>query len=213
MKKALSTQYIILFIAAIIALIFTMYIGNFVLNTSTFYWNTFLVNITFMGDAFFAFGVSLFLLFYFNKKKLAINLFITILFTLFLVQVIKNLFGNQPLQLFFESGTSDVEGDSIFYRNFISSHTAIAFTLAIYFAKQVKKIAVHILLFSTAVFVAYTRVIFAEESLIALFFGLLPAISSIFLINKLNLKKESNKGYFYKNNRLKVLNRNPLLQV
>ena len=48
------------------------------------------VNITFMGDAFFAFGNVIFLFVYFNKKELAVKLLATISIALLFVQIIKN---------------------------------------------------------------------------------------------------------------------------
>lgn len=214
MKKLLSPQFIILFFAMLVAFAVTIYVGNFTANTSKFYWNTLLINITFMGDAFFAFGVSIFLLFYFKRKKIALNLIVTILFTLVFVQVIKNMFSSQSIQLFFETGIMKDDADNLFYTNFISSHTAIVFTLAIFFAKQSKNIYVIIVLFALAILVAYSRVILVEESLLALSLGLLPAASASFLINKLNVKKESNRSYFYKSTGNSSLNNtNRLLQV
>jgi membrane-associated phospholipid phosphatase len=215
MKKVLSSQSAILIFATLIAFAITIYVGNFVVDTSTFYWNTLLINITFMGDAFFAFGLVLFLLFFFNKKKLAFNLILTILVTLVFVQIIKNIFNSQSIQFYFESGIIKEEDNISFYRNFISSHTALAFTLAIFFAKHMKKTTATLLLFITAILVSYSRIIIAEESLLALLLGLLPAACSFYLINKFSNKKESNKGYFYKSSRYShsSLNNNSLLQI
>jgi membrane-associated phospholipid phosphatase len=196
MKKVLSSQFISFFFAGFVALSATFYIGGF--GNNSFYWNTFLVNVTFMGDAFFAFGISLFLLFYFNKKKQALNLALTISFVIVLVQIFKNIFSGHTFELYFEQGVYTENANLILSGNFISSHTAIAFSLAVFFAKQTKKLIVIILLFLTAALVSYSRVLLVDETLLSIIMGLIPAIIAKFLVNALVQKRHSNKIYFLK---------------
>lgn len=196
MKKTLSAQVVILICAASFAIFITAYIGSFTANPFLFYWNTLLVNITFMGDGFFALGLYFFLLFYFRKKELASKLLITLFFTLFIVQLIKNVFSNLPFHIFFETSTNSNELLSLYNYNFISSHTAIAFTLAIFFAMQIKKVGVIILVFLLASFISYSRIVLVGELYVAICFGLIPAFCSYVILKYFNFNSFSNKGYF-----------------
>ena len=80
-----------------------------------------MVNISFMGDAYFALGVVLFLMFFQRKKNLSLRLFLAVLFTLLITQAIKNYFSELPLQLFFETGSRENSGEN-FYTRILSHH-------------------------------------------------------------------------------------------
>lgn len=200
MKKTLSIQAIIIIIASIIALAITLFVGGLAKGASLFYWNTLLINITFIGDGLFSLGLFFFLLLFFKQKKMAKEFLITTLFTIVLVQFIKNFCSNQPFQFYFESGIVSPETQNIFYHNFISSHTALAFTLAIFFSFQIKKIQYRIVFFIVAFLVTYTRVIIAQESIVAVLLGILPVFGSYLILKKMNSGYFSNKHYFFKEN-------------
>lgn len=213
MKKSLSIQAIIFFFAAAISLMITFYVGSFMANPMQFYWSTFLINVTFIGDSYFSFGLVFFLLFYFNKKKMAEKLFFTTLFTLASVQIIKNICSTQPFQIFFESGIILPETQNIFYPNFISSHTALVFSLALFFTMHIKKLQYTILFFIVAFFVTFTRIAIAQESISAILLGVLPAFGSYFIIKKMNSGYNSNKRYYFKSNKNRKINTQQLLRI
>ncbi len=197
MKKAISIQSIILFFAMSIAFALTIYVGNYAENASKFYWNTFLVNITFMGDAFCAFGLVLFLLFFYNKKSNVSFLLIAILISLTLTQFIKNIFNGTGAHLFFEEGVLQNPSDVIFNNNIISSHAAIAFTLAGFFILKSKKIFLRIVCILLACLVAFTRIELAGDSLITLFAGLLPAAAAVIWLYKMKYKRAASINAYY----------------
>jgi membrane-associated phospholipid phosphatase len=213
MKKSLSTQAIIFIFATALSLMITFYVGSFMAKPLQFYWSTLLINLTFIGDSYFAFGLVFFLLFYFNQKKMATKLFFTTLFTLVSVQLIKNICSNQPFQIFFEPGIVTHETQNIFYHNFISSHTALAFTLAIFLTMHIKKLAYTILFFIVAFFVTYTRIAIAQESIIAILLGILPAFGSYFIIKKMSNGYASNKRYYFRSSKSRKINTQQLLRV
>jgi membrane-associated phospholipid phosphatase len=214
MKNELSIKVIIIsFITAIfLALLITFYVGSF--NEFTFsesslnfYWNTLLINLTFMGDAFFAFGLIFFLIFFFNKKKIALNLFITILITLTITQLLKNLFSGLPPQLYFEEGVMQDSTNAIYNKNFISSHTAIIFTIAGFFVIYSRNTLTKIVLILLAVFVAFTRVKLVEDSIIALLLGILPAAVTVaYILRVKNKTVYSSRIYFYKSKKGSKIN-------
>jgi PAP2 superfamily len=200
MKKSVSIQYVILIFATLIAMAITLYIGSLAVDTSTFYWNTLLVNITFIGDAFFAFGFVFFLLFFFDKKTYALKLLIAVLISLVITQIIKNIFSGLPAQLYFEKGVIQNPTDIFFNRNVISSHVAIAFTLASFFVLHSKNVFLKIAVIVLAIFVGITRVSLAGDSLLALAVGLFPAIITLlYLYNFKRIKDAAKHGaYYYK---------------
>jgi PAP2 superfamily len=214
MKKAISIQSIILIFATLISLAITIYVGSFSIDTATFYSKALLVNITFMGDAFFAFGIVFFLLFFFNKKSMASKLLIAILISLSITQVIKNIFSGLPLQLFFEEGVLQNPSEALFNENIISSHTAIAFTLASFFVLSTKNIFFKMSSILLAFTVAITRVELAGDSLLALAIGLLPATISLLYLYNMKQKKQTNKhAYYYKSRKENKGSAQQLLRV
>jgi hypothetical protein len=197
MKKALSIQSVILILATLIAIALTIYIGGFGADSSAFYWNCVLINITFIGDAFFAFGLAFFLLFFFNKKSIALKLLIVVLISLTITQVIKNLFSGLQPQLFFEEGVLQNSGETFFNRNVISSHTAIAFTLAGFLVLHTKILFLKIIAFALAIIVALTGMELVGYSLLALSLGLLPATVALIYLYSLKYKREIGKKIYY----------------
>lgn len=207
MKKALSIQSISLIFATLIAISVTIYVGGVGSEGYEFYRNSFLVNVTFMGDAFFAFGIAFFFIFFFNKKNMASKLLIAILISLAITQVIKNIFSGLPIQLFFEEGVLQNANEALFNGNIISSHTAIACTLAGFFILYAKNIFLKIFVIALAIIVAITRIKLAGDSLEALFVGLLPATITFLYIYVLKHKKQiSNHAYYYKSRKENTIN-------
>ncbi len=207
MKTSLSSKAILLSFAlsVFITVAITFYVGFSAdsrlaaVSTQNFFINTFLVNITFMGDAFFAFGIIFFLIFFFNKKSIALNLLVAVLISITLTQFIKNIFSGLALQLFFEEGVLQNPREAIFSRNIISSHTAVIFTLAVFFVLQAKNLLIKVMLFAMAFIVAITRMELAGDSLMAIALGLLPASAAVLYLYTIKHKKVvSNNSYYYK---------------
>lgn len=156
-------------------------------------------NITFMGDTIFAFAVAGVFIFFFNKKDEGIKLLFTILATLFITQVIKNIYSG-GIQLYFENNAYYFENAADIPVNIISSHTAVAFTLAAFFASLTKNKITGILIFAAAALIACTRIYTANESILSLLAGLIPAGLAVFftetvLKNKRNISRPKNKRH------------------
>ncbi len=199
MKKSVFIQSIILIFATFIAMAITLYVGSLGVDTSSFYWNTLLVNITFMGDAFFAFGIVFFLLFFFDKKKYALRLLLAVLISLAITQIIKNIFSELPVQLYFEEGVMQ-NPKNIFFTNVISSHMGIGLTLASFFILHSKNIFLKIAVIVLAILAGVTRIPLAGDSLLALAVGFFPAIiASFYLYNLQRINVAAKHGaYYYK---------------
>jgi membrane-associated phospholipid phosphatase len=213
MKKTLSYQSIILLLAILLALIITSCVGISSVDPVLFFWNTFWVNITFIGDGFFVVGLFFFLLFYFNKQKMAYKLFFVSVFVMLIVQLLKNIFSNNHLQIFFEVGTYSNNTENLFSHNFISSHTTLAFTLALFFSMEFKKAAYTFMFFVVAILVACSRVVLVGESVFAICLSILPTLLSYTVLKKMNTKGYSNKGYFIRGNKFRKINNQPILEV
>lgn len=207
MRKELTYKAIVFSfsLAIIFALVITLFVGlsngqGLNIDVNNFYWNTLLINLTFMGDAFFAFGIIFFLLFFFNKKKYALKLFIAILISLSIIQIVKNIFSGLPAQFYFEEGVIQNSTEAFFNKNIISSHLAIAFTLASFFMFYSKNIFLKIAVIVLATLVGITRIFLAGDSLLALAVGLLPAIIATIYLYKLKSRKTAAKhaAYYYK---------------
>lgn len=205
MKKLIATRYIswIVILSVTMTAAGTMLIGS--INTmaftnplNSFFWNTIMVNISFMGDAYFALGAVMFLVFFLRKKNLSLRLFLAVLFTLLITQAIKNYFSGQPLQVFFETGTRENSGENILYRNFISSHVAIAFTLAGFFALYSKNWLFKSLLFVLAFLVAFSREELMDEPIETILLGIAPAFITTLFIYKFVHKKTNSNVYYYR---------------
>ncbi len=213
MKISLSPQATIFIFALVISLTIMFYVGSFIANPFQFYWSTLLINLTFIGDSYFAFGLVFFLLFYFNQKKMAPKLFFTILFTLASVQLIKNICSNQPFQIYFETGIVLPETQNIFYYNFISSHTAIVFTLAVFFSMHLKKLNYIVFFFIIACLVAYTRIVIAQEVVSSILLGLIPAFGSFFIIKRMSSNYDSSSRYYFRGRKSRKINTQHLLRT
>ncbi len=151
-----------------------------------------------MGDAYFALGVVLLLMFFLRKKNLSLRLFLAVLFTLLITQAIKNYFSGLPMQLFFETGTKENSGENILDRNFISSHVAIAFTLAGFFSLYSKNWLYKSIFFVLAFLVAFSRAELMGEPTETILLGLVPAFIATLFIYKFFRKKASNNTYYYR---------------
>ncbi len=205
MKKLIATRYIswIIILSVTMTASGTMLIGSintiaFTSPLDSYFWNTILVNITFMGDAYFALGVVLFLMFFLRKKNLSLRLFLAVLFTLIITQAIKNYFSELPLQVFFEAGTRENSGENILYRNFISSHVAIAFTLAGFFALYFKNWLYKSILFVLAFLVSFSREELMGEPIETILLGIAPAFIATLFIYKFVRKKTNSDVYYYR---------------
>jgi hypothetical protein len=171
---------------------------SFVIFGNGFFWNSILINITFMGDAFFAFGVVFLLLFFLNKKNLSSRLLLMLFCTLLITQAIKNIFSGLPFQLLFESGNKEVGESLVLYKNIISSHVAIAFTMAIFFALYSKNLVFKISVFVISFVVAYSRMKLMGESIAVVLLGLVPAVISTLFVYKLVRSKAIGYSFYYR---------------
>ncbi len=129
LKQAAIAILLCFFLAFIIALILQSSFTENLIDTGdhTFLKNIFFVNITFMGDAVFGFSLAVAVILLFNKTKEGLALLFAVTVTLFIVQVIKNIFyTGDTVQLFFEKSTYFFDDEESIIQSVISSHTAIA---------------------------------------------------------------------------------------
>ena len=144
----------------------------FGLPARQFLLNSFFANITFMGDAIFGFALVFFILFFRNRKDMAMLLLFDLMLTLAFLQLIKISFSGQAAHLYFEANVPAASGNV----NFISAHTAVAFTLAFFFASYWKNRFAGIVVFLLAALVAYSRLYFGSETFFSISLGLIPAV-------------------------------------
>ncbi len=187
-KTVLAVAFSVLFTAIIPLLLFAMPAET--AAHKNLIADSLFINITFMGDALFSFALVFFLLFFLNRKDLSLRLLLTLAVSLLLVQFVKNVFSGQPMHLYFEAGNP---GDAL-YKNLLSSHTAVAFTLAGFFAMYAKNLVLHTSLFIFAFIIAYSRIYFGE-SFFAVAMGLIPAMASLLFANYIKYSKRVKSGY------------------
>ncbi len=133
-------------------------IGSTLEVSHSFIKNVLFINFTFLGSGIFCIVLLLYL-FYIKQNIIARLVMASSFITIFLIQSIKNYFHQDGLQFFFEDEqylfNLDPQKEMAVY---ISSHTAIAFTLAtvftLYFNSRIKGF----LLFTAAYVVAYSRI-------------------------------------------------------
>ena len=160
-----------------------------VFNADRFYWNVFFVNIGFMGDAVFAFGLVFFLRFFLRQKKKAGELFQLLAVVLVGIQGMKIITGDEGIKLYFEASNAAVTSS----QNFISSHSAIAFTLAAFFVQRCKHPITVFFILMLAVTVAYAGVFLRGEPGLAILYGLIPATVGMIFQNRANFLEKVRK--------------------
>lgn len=130
-----------------------------------FWLNVFFVNFTFFGDAWFAIGLSGYLL-YKGKKEWA-AIFISFLMTMLLVQITKNIVAGTSFRVFVEPGQLlyFTREDMLCSRQtFPSGHTAMAFSLAMLWLSRIHKISMSYILLFAAFLLAFSRMYLAQDS-------------------------------------------------
>lgn len=151
--------------------------GNELEVPHNFLLNVLFINITFLGSSIFCIGLIVYL-FYLKHKSIAWLSAISCLMTIVAIQVIKNYMQNDGVQIFFEDDRYIPNGSNNFTRLFISSHTALAFTLAtiytLYFNNKFKSI----LLFVAALMVAYSRLYFSPHTIFDLLGSTFAGVAS-----------------------------------
>ena len=133
------------------------------------------VNISFMGDAVFAFAVVFFLLFFLNLKDVSLRLLLTIAVALALVQITKNMLYGGSFHLYFEAGNPG----PLPQKNLLSSHTALAVTMAGFLLVNTRNKIAIIAVCIAAAAVAYSRIYFGADDLFSLSTAFLPASIAI----------------------------------
>ena len=152
--------------------------------------NVFMVNYTFMGSYYFALALILVLAFYFRKIRLAANLSFSVVLTVLMIQVIKNLMNGNELDWFTEKGQYlffEDESELGNYFTFPSDYTAMAFAIASVLAAFAKRISNKLFLYMGAVLLGFSRIYLAQHSLEDVFagaaIGLAAACISFYLSN------------------------------
>ena len=135
------------------------------------------VNISFMGDAIFAFAVVFFLLFFLNLKDLSLRLLLTIMVSLTMVQIIKNILYGGSFHIYFEAGNPG----PLPLPNLLSSHTALAVTLAGFFLVNARNKTANIVFCIAAAAVAYSRIYFGADTFLSLSTAFFPASIAILI--------------------------------
>lgn len=160
-----------------------------------FYLNGFFINITAMGDTIFAYCPVFFLFFIFREKEIAVKLFPAVFISSAFIQIIKNISGPLPWQFYFEDGVYPNHKTDEIFKTLISSHTAIAFTIAAYFSTALKNSFMKTIVFIPAAAVAYSRIYLAGNSISAILFGIIPAVAAVFIVQKIIFKLQPKAFY------------------
>lgn len=156
-----------------------------------------------MGDNVFAHGLVLFLLFFSSKKELPLKMLSGIFITSVFVQIIKNTFTPLSLHIYFEEGVYFNRGLNEPYRNIISSHAAIIFTLAGLFITTLKNKSAKALIIFLAATVAYSRIYLAGDDLSAVLLSVIPSVTAVFLVQRI-IFKINPENYHRSSNRSSV---------
>lgn len=189
-KETIFATVISVVIVFVISFIFAGAGASVLTPQHSFGLNVFYANLTFMGDSIFSFALVATLLF-FNRRNTAIQLLFSILVTLFITQLIKNIFtGEQPPQLFFENNTYYF--DPQIPVNIISSHAACAFTLFFFFIGYFKNRWVQLTLLSLTLLIAYSRIYAASDSIFAVIFAIVPASVSMIMLYSISTGHNNN---------------------
>lgn len=143
----------------------------------SFIQNVLFINITFLGSGIFCFGLISYL---FYKKQNAIAWLITasILFSVAVIQVIKNHLNQGGIQIFFEDEQYLFNAGKKATAGLISSHTALAFALATILSLYLNKTIKTLLLFIIAFTVAYSRIYVGHHTLPELYAGAFTGLAS-----------------------------------
>lgn len=136
--------------------------------------NIFFINLTFMGDAFFIVLMSLFIIFYLQKTRLGLKLLLGLSITMFLVQLLNQIFIYENFQFYVENGQylfGDSNKSNRSISTIISSHTAVVFTWATILCIKIKEIKYQRLFFFLSIFVAFSRLYLAPHQYFHLITG------------------------------------------
>lgn len=164
-------------VTALVITLFKFAPSGLVLHAPHNFWqNVLFINITFLGSTYFCFGLIIYL---FYKKQYAIARLISgsTIVSLLFIQLIKNWFTDSGIQIFFE------DEQYLFNTNertnqFVSSHTALAFSLVTIFALHFKNGLQRFCLIPIAFLVGWSRIYLGHHSLPDLFAGAFIGILS-----------------------------------
>lgn len=134
-----------------------------------FWLNVLFINITFLGSVIFCMVLILYLIY--KKQYILVRLISGSIFsTILLIQIIKNYLHNDGIQIFFEDEQYLFNTDKKSIQ-FISSHTALAFTLVTVFALHFYNRKIRFFLILVGFIVAYSRIYLSDHTLPDLFAG------------------------------------------
>lgn len=198
LKQKINSQLLFVISFSVTALV--IYLFNFstagaVLHVpQSFMQNVIFINITFSGSGIFYFGL---IVYHFYKKKntIAWLLSASALISVLITQVIKNYLHKDGVQIFFEDEQYIFNSYANTMTIFVSAHTAMAFTLATFFALHFNKRKISALLFIAAIIIAYSRIYLGNHTLPDLIAGAFTGIASgsFIFYSKLNFSKLKKK--------------------
>lgn len=181
LKQKINSQLLFAIIFSITALV--IYLFNFgtagpVLQVPrSFIQNVIFINITFLGNELFCLGLISYH-FYRKKNTIAWLLTCSALISMLVTQVIKNYLHKDGVQIFFEDEQYVFNSGAKIMALFVSAHTAMAFTIATVFALHFNKRKRSVVLFITAVVIAYSRIYLGNHTLPDLMAGAFTGIAS-----------------------------------
>ena len=204
MLQSLIKKRVYYFMGCLVLLIASMCWLNTIGKANTFlqlnkihiaWLDTFFIYFTFLGDGISTLILSFFLFFFIKNKKLAITIFTAFITSGIAIQIIK-YFVDAPRPLsFFKPGQYQFFIHDITHsanNSFPSGHATTAFAVITVLVVHAKKIY-QMPLFLLAVLISYSRVYLAQHFLTDItagaFIGILFALLSIVLIEKIPEKK------------------------
>ncbi|MEO5783036.1 MAG: phosphatase PAP2 family protein [Ginsengibacter sp.] len=143
----------------------------------SFIQNVIFINATFLGSGLFCIGL---IVYHFYNKKNTIAWIVTgsAFLSMLVTQVIKNYLHKDGFQIFFEDEQYIFNSGTNTMAKFVSAHTAMAFALATAFALHFKNRKRSVVLFITAVVIAYSRIYLGNHTLPDLIAGAFAGIAS-----------------------------------
>ena len=144
-----------------------------------------------MGDAVFAFAAVFFLLFFLNLKELSLRFLLTIMVSLSMVQIIKNILYGGSFHLYFEAGNPGANP----LQNAVSSHTALAVTMAGFFLVNTGSKTANLVFCIAAAAVAYSRIYFGADTFLSLSTAFLPAAIAVLFASRPILRGTAKRSF------------------
>jgi membrane-associated phospholipid phosphatase len=168
---------------------------------ASFLLNVCLINITFLGDGFFAALLVISIGLFSVDNRVAKVFAVSSLGTLVFVQLFKNILSHQDITLFFEPGQTMFSLDNLYSAKvdmFISSHSALVCALATVAVAFLRNKYLHVAAIVLVVLVAYSRIYLTQSMPSSILLGALVGfavakLTVYYFANRTKIKRQSKR--------------------